>query len=125
MAGLIHFRASDNLNNTPVSAANPLPTVLAGGSASNPNGNPAAPYTGQQALTTAAAALPNRALVNGIVVQALSSNTGTVYVGPAGVTSATGYPLAPGQAVSFGVTNANSIAILGQTTTDLVAFAGS
>ena len=125
MAGLIHFRASDNLNNTPVSAANPLPTVVAGGSAGNPNGNPAAPYTGQQTLTATAAALPNQALVNGMVVQALSANTGTVYVGAAGVSHTTGYPLNAGQTVSFGVTNADAIYVLGQNTTDVVAFAGS
>ncbi len=125
MAGLIHFRASDNLNDTPVSAANPLPTVAAGGSMGNPNGHPAAPCTGQQTVTTTAAALPNQALVNGIVVQALSANTGTVHVGAAGVTSASGYPLSAGQTVSFGVTNADAIHVLGENATDGVAFAGS
>jgi len=125
MAGLIHFRASDALNDTPVSAANPLPTTLAGGSATNPNANPAAPYAGQQTVTTSPAALPGQALVSGLVVKALSGNAGVVYVGPSGVTAATGYPLAAGEAISFAVQNANSLFVLGVNTTDVVAFAGS
>jgi hypothetical protein len=125
MAGLIHFLNPDNINDTPVSAANPLPTVAAGGSPGNPNGNPSAPFTGQQTASTAAAALPNHALVNGIAIQALQTNTGVVFVGAAGVTASTGYPLSAGQQVSFGVTNAAAVFVLGQNASDVVAFAGS
>jgi hypothetical protein len=125
MAGLIHFQNPDNETVTPVSASAPLPTTLAGGSASNPNANPSGPFTGQQTVATTAAALPNQALVNGVAVQALSTNTQTVYVGGSGVTSTTGYPLAAGQAISFAVANADSVYVLGQNATDVVAFAGS
>lgn len=125
MAGLIHYRNADTLNDVPVSAANPLPVTPAGGSASNPNANPAAPFAGQQTTTTSAAALPNQPMVNSIAVKALSTNTGTVYIGPVGITASTGYPLAPGEAMGFSVTNANAVYILGQNTTDKVAYAGS
>lgn len=86
---------------------------------------PAAPVTGQQVLTTAAVALPASVLSNGITVTALSTNTGTVYVGAAGVTAATGYPLSAGQSFSFAVANASGISILGTNATDRVAFAGN
>jgi len=125
MAGLIHFQDPDEQNLTPVSAANPLPTALAGGSAGNPNANPSGPFTGQQTVSPSAAALPGQALVNGVAVQALSANTQTVYVGASGVTASTGYPLGPGQAISFAVANADSVYVLGQNATDVVAFAGS
>lgn len=125
MAGLIHFLNPDNMNDTPVSAANPLPTVVAGGSPGNPNGNPTAPFTGQQTVTTSAASLPNQALVSGVVVKALSANLATVYVGPTGLTTANGYPLAAGEAISFAVANADAIYVLGANTTDTVAFGGS
>ena len=86
---------------------------------------PAAPVTGQQTLTTSAAALPANALQNGLAVTALSTNTGMVYVGAAGVTSATGYPLAAGQSISFAVANASGISIIGSVAGDKIAFAGN
>ncbi len=86
---------------------------------------PAAPVTGQQTLTTTAVALPAAALQNGLIVTALPANTGTVYVGAAGVTSSSGYPLTAGQSISFAVANASGISIIGTNATDKVAFAGN
>jgi hypothetical protein len=86
---------------------------------------PAAPVTGQQGLTTTAVALPANALQNGLIVTALPANTGTVYVGAAGVTASTGYPLSAGQSMSFAVANASGISIVGTNATDKVAFAGN
>src|SRR6185437_11160291 len=45
--------------------------------------------TGQQTATASAVVLPSQVLVNGAVITALSTNTGTIYVGPAGVTTST------------------------------------
>ena len=87
--------------------------------------NPATAYSGQQTLTLSAAALPSQALVNGIVLTAKTSNTGTVYVGPAGVTTATGYPLIGGQSISYGVTNLNALYVIGTNTSDVVTFTGN
>jgi hypothetical protein len=86
---------------------------------------PAAPIAGQQTLTASAAALPANALQNGVVVKALPANTGTVYVGPAGVTAANGYPLAASEAISFAIANTGGIYIIGTNTTDKVAYTGN
>jgi hypothetical protein len=87
--------------------------------------NPSSIYSNQQAATLSATALPSQALVNGIVLTALATNTGTIYVGPAGVTSATGYPLAAGQSISYAVANLSAISIVGTNTTDKLAFTGN
>lgn len=99
----------------------------------NPDGSPqgagqpstVTPYTAQQTSTTGAVSLPTKALANGAVVKALSTNTGTVYIGPAGVTAATGYPLLAGEAISFAVGNLNQLFIIGSDATQVVAIAGS
>ncbi len=91
---------------TNASGAMPVWITSGGGSAT-------AIFSGQQAATTSAAALASQALVNSIAIIALSTNTGIIYVGPAGVTSSTGYPLSPGQAIGFVVANADAIYISG------------
>jgi hypothetical protein len=74
---------------------------------------PAGVVVGQAAVTTSATALPAAALVNGIVVKAAASNTATIWIGGSGVTtSANGYPLAPGEAMSFAVANASALYLI-------------
>lgn len=85
----------------------------------------ASPVVGQQTLTTSAAALPSNALQNSITLQALRGNTGTVYVGGAGVTANTGYPLAAGASVQLAVSNTSGVYILGTVAGDKAAFAGN
>jgi hypothetical protein len=87
--------------------------------------NPSTIYSNQQTATTTAAALPSQALTNGVVLTAGSSNTGTIYIGPSGVTTSTGYPLAAGQSVSYAVSNLNAIYMIGANTTDVLAFTGN
>ena len=87
--------------------------------------NPSSIYSHRQTTTTSAVALPSQALVNGIVITANAANAGTVYVGPSGVTSSTGYPLAAGQSISYAVADLSSIYIIGTNTTDVVAFTGN
>lgn len=86
---------------------------------------PASIVTGQVKIATTgtAVALPNVALVNGIVVKAKTSNAAQSsaapgVVGPAGVTTVIdgtgqGYPLAPGEAASFACSNANVVSVNG------------
>jgi hypothetical protein len=116
-----------NLGTAPSLTIGTLPALPAGtnsiGTVLGPL--PAAPIVGQQTLTTSAAPLPSNALLNGIAITALPASTGTVYVGGSGVTAATGYPLGPGQSISFAVANASGIFIVGTNTTDKVAFAGN
>jgi hypothetical protein len=74
---------------------------------------PAGVVAGQVAVTTTAAALPANALVNGIIVKASASNTAPIFIGGSGVTlSANGYPLAPGEAMSFAVANASALYLI-------------
>jgi hypothetical protein len=87
--------------------------------------NPSTIYSGQQATTTSAAALPSQALVNGVIIKAKTTNTAVVYVGPSGVTASTGYPLAAGEAISYGATNLSTIYIIGANTSDGVSFTGN
>lgn len=94
-------------------------------SSSTTGGGIATIYSGQQTATASAAALPSQALANGIVVTAKIANTGTIYIGPSGVTSSTGYPLVAGQSISYAVANVSSIYILDSVTTDGVAFTGN
>lgn len=90
-----------------------------------PSGSSALPtaiYGGQATATGTAAALGSQALQNGVTIQALSTNSGMVYVGPASVTTATGYPLAAGQAVAYNLANIADVYIVG---TGSVAWTGN
>ena len=80
----------------------------------NQTGNAAA-YSGQQAVTGTAAALATNS-VKHACVKALIANTIYVYLGPAGVTTATGFELTPGQAVCLPVQNTNLLYVVGSTT---------
>jgi hypothetical protein len=104
-----------------------LPVVLASNQAAVPvtSSNPAAVLTNQVAVTATAAAIGSGALSNGVVITALSTNALTVYVGPAGVTTANGYPLLPGQSISFGVTNLNAVFCIASSTGSSLAYAGN
>ena len=47
--------------------------------------------------------------IKGITIKALAANTGTMYVGSSTVASTNGYPLAAGQAISFDISNLNTV----------------
>jgi hypothetical protein len=95
----------------------------AGGSVTN--ANPAAIYSAAQTASLSAAALPSQALVNGVILTANAANTGTIYIGPAGVSTSTGYPLAAGQSLSYAVQNLSAISMIGVNTTDVLNFTGN
>lgn len=65
----------------------------------------------QQAVTNAAVALATNASKN-ICVKGLSTNTASVYIGPTGITTATGMELAPGDAYCGPVSNTNLIFVI-------------
>lgn len=92
----------------------------------NPNRNPATITARRQPVTASAVQLASQALANGLVLKAGSANTGTVYVGGSDLTAANGYPLAPGEAISFGVTNANAVYVMVSVlASDTVAWTGN
>ncbi len=92
-----------------------------------------APYTAQQKATASAVALPTSTTLNGVIVTASSSNTGSIMVGPSGVTATddgtgNGYKLLPGQSIGVACTNVNQIYIIGAASfaaTDFVYIAGN
>ena len=70
---------------------------------------------GQQAVTGTAAALATNSCRKALV-KALAANTINVYVGPTGVTTGTGFELAPGESVGLDVSNTNLIFVIASTT---------
>jgi hypothetical protein len=79
----------------------------------------------RQNTTASAVQLPSRKLFPGITITALSTNTANVCVGDFDVTTATGYPLEPGQSISYTTQDLSDIWIIGTNTTDSVAFTGN
>lgn len=96
--------------------AGPLPATIAAGQA-------------RIAVTATAVCLASAALVNGIVVKALAANAGAITIGGSGVNATAdgtgnGYVLAPGEAMSFAIPNAN-LACINGAAGDGVSFAGN
>jgi hypothetical protein len=94
---------------------------------------PAVPFSGKYTLTASAAAISGgtwnpsapTSMTNGIVCKALSTNTGTIYIGGSGVSSSNGYALAAGEAISFGPTSTANIYAVDSVTTDVLVCVGS
>lgn len=91
---------------------------------------PASIFTGQYKITASAVAISSsQALVNGLVIKARLTNTGSVWIGGSGVTTTddgtgNGYKLTPGEACSFACNNANLIYAIG-TANDVLYFEGN
>ena len=63
------------------------------------------PITGQQAVTTSAVALPTTTDIIQVVIKANRANAAPVYIGPAGVTTVTGFELGAGDAIQLTTEN--------------------
>lgn len=88
----------------------------------------AAQYTGQQTVNTSQVQLSSasHALINGLVIKSLSTNSGIIYVSLTGVTASTGDILEPGERLGFAVSNTNLLYIISAaSTTDKVSFSAS
>lgn len=72
--------------------------------------------SGQQAVTGTAASLGTHAVAGGFCVVADIGNTIPVYIGPAGVTTSTGYPLVAGQPACNNLGNTNELFVVASTT---------
>jgi hypothetical protein len=88
------------------------------------------PFAGVQTATASAVALPSQLMINGVVLKADYANAGTILIGPcATLTTANGYPLKAGEAISYGpaniVNNLSSICIIDTVTTDIIHFTGN
>jgi hypothetical protein len=79
-------------------------------------------FTSGQAGVTASAANLGTATAKNVCVEALITNTITVYAGASGVTTSTGIPLNPGQGFCWQVANTNLIYVIASTTGASVGF---
>lgn len=75
--------------------------------------------------TGTSTALGSNTLTQGVIVQALSTNTVSIYVGFSGTTVANGFELQPGQATSFAVNNTNLIYSISGSASQKLCFVGS
>jgi hypothetical protein len=71
----------------------------------------AASLSGQVAVTASAVALAANACKS-VTVKALVGNTANVYAGPAGITIATGYELAPGDSITMALANTSALYLI-------------
>jgi len=71
--------------------------------------------SGQQAVTASAVALATN-VAKQVCVKALASNLINVFVGPSGITTSTGYLLAPGEGICPSLSNTNLLYVIASTT---------
>lgn len=102
--------------------ANPLPTGT--NSLGSVGSLLTGPNVGQTTSNTSAVQLQAGSIAakNGMLVQALSTNTASVFIGGSGVTTSTGYELVAGQAVPFTASNVNVLYVIGANNTDKVCW---
>lgn len=81
-------------------------------------------FNNQQTVTTSAVALATNTLTQGITIEALSTNTVSVFVGFSGVTTSTGLELPPGAAVILPVNNSNAIFVICASSSPVVSWIG-
>jgi len=86
---------------------------------------PTAILAGQQAVTASAAALATNTLTKGLCIEALSTNTISVFVGPSGVTTSTGIELPAKAGFCIAVANSNDIYVIASTTGATVTWSGN
>jgi len=86
---------------------------------------PTSILAGQQAVTATAAALASNSLTRGLCVQALSTNTISVFVGPSGVTTSTGIELPPKASYCPALSNSNELYVVASTTGASVTWSGN
>lgn len=109
--------------NTTLSGGPTSPGVNGSTSATN-----TAPVSIQQTTTTSAVQFASNALTNGAIFEIPSTDTGTVCVGPAGVTTSTGYCMSVASGItagSLGVNNTSLMYVIGTNTSDKLFVLGN
>lgn len=77
--------------------------------------------TGAKTVAATRAQVGTSQSIESVLVVALSTNSGTTYVGGADVTTANGFPLAPGAAVSVSTDDLGDVYVIG-TASDVVRY---
>jgi hypothetical protein len=82
------------------------------------------PNVGQTTSNTSAIQLTASSIpaFNGMLIQAISTNAASVFIGGSGVTTSTGFELQAGQAVPFTAANINLLYVIGSNNTDKVCW---
>ena len=102
--------------------------VNADGSINTAGGNTGTPSAtiniGQttSAVTATQLTASSIAMTNGIVIQALSTNTASVYIGNSSVTTANGFELTAGSSLTISPSNINLVYVIGANATDKVCW---
>lgn len=86
---------------------------------------PAAMVNGQQTVTTSAVALPSNVLEVGVILEALSTNTVSIFIGGPGVTTATGTELQPGASTSAAIANMSGLYVICASGSPVITWLGS
>lgn len=82
-------------------------------------------YSAQQTVSLSATALSSESLSNGIIITADGDNSDIAYVGNSSLTILNGYKLFPGQSISYSVSNADSVYVIGLNTSDKIYITGN
>lgn len=94
-------------------------------SSTTSGGLPTALVNNQQTVTNSAVALPSGALTQGVVLESLSTNTVSIFIGGSGVTTSTGVELAPGGMFGVAVSNTNKIFVICASGSPVLTWLGS
>ena len=62
------------------------------------------------------------AMTNGVVIQALSTNTASVFIGNSSVTTANGFELTAGSSLTISPSNINLVYVIGSNATDKICW---
>jgi hypothetical protein len=82
-------------------------------------------YNGQSTATTSAVAIASsQALTQGVTVEALSTNTVSVFIGNSSLTTTTGLELPPGASITLPVNNLNLVYIRCASASPVVSYVG-
>lgn len=121
-APLLAGWASDNSGPVPVAVDKTTGAILTSASSAI---LPTTLRNSQQTVTTSAVALSAGALSEGVVLESLSTNTVSIFVGGTGVTTSTGYELTPGSSIGVSISNTNKIFVICASSSPVVTWLGS
>lgn len=106
-------------------AVNPTTGYLLAETISGGISLPSTLVNGQQTVTTSAVALPSNALTQGVILESLSTNTVSIFIGGSGVTTTSGTELQPGASTSVAVSNLDVIYVICASGSPVITWIGS
>jgi hypothetical protein len=81
-------------------------------------------FSGQQTVTESAVALSSHP-ARAVTIKSANTNTVPIYVGPVGVSDATGYEMDPGDILTLPVNNSNLIYVISGSTAQVISYVGT